>query len=178
MSESADIGQNYGLAPGTFERAGKPISGPDVAAGALGVISFIAAFFPYVGFSGKTGGRTVSLSINAWHSYAVVGISLLVGAAVALVLGIAAASASPQAKPVLDLVAASMAAVGTLLVVVRALSYRHVSIDWGGWIVIVAGAAETLSALASLLVLAARMRREADAGDGDAPSLAASPTPN
>jgi hypothetical protein len=178
MSESADVGQADNAPPRAFEPARQPITGPDVAAAALGFIAFIAAFFPYVGFSGTIGGVTVSVDINAWHSYAIVGLFLLLGAAVAVVIGIAAASASPQATAVLDLVAAGMAALGTLLVVVRALSYSGVTIERGGWIVIVAGAAEALSAAASLLVLAARLRRDRAADNGTASSVASSPAPS
>jgi hypothetical protein len=175
MSEPADAGQAYGSPPQPygspprgFEPAGKPFTGPDVAAVPLGFIAFVAAFFPYVGVSGKIGGFAFSVSTNAWHSYAIIGLFLLVGAAVALVIGIATAATNPAAKAVLDLVAACMAALGTLLIVVRALTYSLVTIDWGGWILIVAGGAETLSALASLLILAARLRRERAAGDGTA----------
>ena len=175
MSESADPGQAYGSPPQAdgpppraFERASKPITGPDVAAVALGFIAFIAAFFPYVGFSGKIGGFAFSVSINAWHSYAMVGLFLLVGGGVAVAIGIATATANPPAKAVLDLVAACMAALGTLLIVLRALSYSQLTIDWGGWALIVAGAAETLCALASLLVLAARLRRDRAADVGTA----------
>jgi hypothetical protein len=185
MSEPADVGQaygsppqHYGSPPRAFERASKPITGPDVAAVALGFIAFVAAFFPYVGVSGKIGSFTFSVSINAWHSYAIVGLFLLVGAAVAVVVGMAAASANPPAEAVLDLVAACMAALGTMLIVVRALSYSGVSIRWGGWALIVAGAAETLCALASLLVLAARLRRDRAADGGTGSSAASYPAPS
>ncbi|HEY8727971.1 MAG TPA: hypothetical protein VIL94_00200, partial [Acidothermaceae bacterium] len=103
---------------------------------------------------------------------------LLVGAAVAVVVGMAAASANPPAEAVLDLVAACMAALGTMLIVVRALSYSGVSIRWGGWALIVAGAAETLCALASLLVLAARLRRDRAADGGTGSSAASYPAPS
>jgi hypothetical protein len=175
MSESADAGQPSGPPRRAFELASRPISGPDVAAVALGVIAFVASFFPYVGFSGKLSGFTFSVSINAWHSYAIAGLFLLVGAAVAVAIGISTASANPSAKAILDLVGACMAALGTLLIVVRALSYSQLNVKWGGWVLIVAGAAETLAAAASLMVLAARLRRDRAADDGSTSSFASYP---
>src|SRR3954452_21777793 len=94
-----------------------------------GAVAFIASFLPYYGYSfkGITVGEThiggSSASVTAWHSYAILGLLLIFAAAIIIAVKTFATDAMPSNLPVgLPLVAAALAALGTLLLILRAFT--------------------------------------------------------
>ena len=124
-----------------------------------GAVAFIASFLPYWGISykSKVAGTNFgsSGSISAWHSYATLGLLLLFAAAIIIAIKTFAASALPSSLPVgLHVVAAALAALGTLLVILRAFTIDGPNgggfssgVKWGGYVLMIAGIAETVFAI-------------------------------
>src|SRR3954447_11560811 len=54
----------------------------DLGVLAAGALAFIFSFFPYYGASAKAGGFSYSVSVNAWHGTALLGMLLVVAAAI------------------------------------------------------------------------------------------------
>jgi hypothetical protein len=117
-----------------------------------GIVVFIASFLPYWGWSA---GGFGDYSTSAWTGYAVFGLLLLFIAA-----GIAAArvfgGANLPKLPVgANLLVAALAAIGTLLVILRGFTYPHadlgsagsVGVRWGGYILMIAAIVETVFAV-------------------------------
>jgi uncharacterized membrane protein YraQ (UPF0718 family) len=143
---AADWGPRY--------RTGREI---EYAVLALSGLAVLATFLPYYGARLSLGDAQLRVSVNAWHSYAVVGDLLLLAA-----LGLAATRVlAPQQVPTRFAgspyaVVAALAALGTLLVLARALSVPHVNgffdtgvsygVQWGGWLLVLVGAAEAVVA--------------------------------
>jgi hypothetical protein len=69
---------------------------------AAGVLVFIASFFPYYGFklSGKVPGNvfgvSASDSVTSWHSYATVGLLLVLAATMIAAVQVLAADSLPE----------------------------------------------------------------------------------
>lgn len=105
--------------------------------GAAGLLALILSFLPWYatwsweGFYGDGG----SDGFSAWHSYATVGILLVVAAVGVVAVDVFVGAALPKGLP-LNLIAAGVAAVGTLLLVLRAVTWGA-SIGFGtfgpGW---------------------------------------------
>jgi hypothetical protein len=120
-----------------------------------GAVAFIASFLPYWGFSYKFGGVGTSASISAWHSYATIGLLLLFAAAIVIAVKTFAAGSLPSNLPVgLHVAAAGLAALGLLLLVLRAFTYPHASVPggsygvkWGAYVLFIAGIAEVVFAI-------------------------------
>jgi hypothetical protein len=111
-----------------------------------GVVAFIASFLPYVGVSEGP----FSVTRNAWHGYAVLGLLLLFAAAILIAAVTFAADNMPKLPAGVHVIAAALAAVGTLLVILRAFTYssgvRGIDITprWGAYILFIAGIAEVV----------------------------------
>ncbi len=117
-----------------------------------GVVAFIASFLPYVGASASFAGVHVSSNANAWHSYAVLGLLLMFAAAI--IIAVKTFASMPTLPVGLHVLAAALAAVGTLLVIIRGFTVGNegisgvdVGVRWGGYILFIAGIAETVFAL-------------------------------
>jgi len=151
------------MAGGSISWRGKDLERALVA---VGVLAVIATFLPYYGAKITMEGVDLSYSVNAWHSYAILGDLLLVAAVVvAAVRAYAPLQLPPQlsgAGPVGGYgLTAALAGLGTLLVFARAVSTPHIDgalapgisfgIQWGGYLLFLLGIAET-----ALAVLAAR----------------------
>lgn len=118
-----------------------------------GALAFIASFLPFWGVSYHIDGHGYSASVSAWHSYAILGLLLVFIAA-----GIAAArifaNASLPSLPVgVNLLVLVLAGLGTLLLILRGFTWPHASglggsygVKWGGYILFIAGIAETVGA--------------------------------
>jgi len=126
-----------------------------------GVLVFIASFLPWYGvsynlnFAGiKSSG---SASINAWHSYATLGLLLLLAATVVAAVTLLAAESLPEIPVSWNVVVMGLSVVGALLVVIRSLNLpsasgpgASVGLRWGGWVLLIACVAHALLAVIRL----------------------------
>ncbi len=138
-----------------------------------GIVVFIASFLPYWGISAGP----YSASTNAWTGYATFGLLLLFIAA-----GIAAArvfgGANLPKLPVgANLVVAALAALGTLLVILRGFTYPHASfagasegVKWGGYILMIAAVVETVFAVMNFRTSGEKLAWDATAMNKPAPA--------
>lgn len=139
-----------------MQRVFRPVDGGVIA---LACAAFVASFLPYVGLSLKIGGLVgFNVTISAWHSFAILGLLALFAAGAATIVGVFGTSTSGQ-RLGFGLAAAGAAALGTLLILVRGLSYGlDVKLEWGGWVLIFVGVAETVCAIASAATAAKAVR--------------------
>lgn len=115
-----------------------------------GIVAFIASFLPYWGWSG--GG--VGWSTSAWTGYATVGL-LLIFIAALITAGRVFMNANLPKLPIgPNLLVAALAAIGTILVIIRGFTYPHgsalgvsVGVKWGGYILFIAGIVVTIGAV-------------------------------
>lgn len=129
----------------------------DQAVLGLGILAFIASFFPFYGVSVNVGGFKASSSITTWHSYAVLGI-LLVLAATLLAAAQAFAGSSLPTMPVsANFLVAGLAALGTLLIILRGFTYDtasapggSVGLKWGFYVVMIVCIAQVVFAVVRL----------------------------
>lgn len=125
-----------------------------IAVGAGAVALLFSFFTHYVSVSFSGFGASISAGVSAWHSYAVLGM-LLILAAVALVLIRASDVPLPDTVP-WPLVTAGASGLGVLLLLIRGLTWSEsgpgasVGIGWSGWIVIIAGVVLTAAAVIPL----------------------------
>jgi hypothetical protein len=156
--------------------AGRDVQRNDLAVMGAGVAVFVFSLLPYWGFSynvkGLGGG---SASITAWHGMALLGVLLLLAAAGIVAARVFAGVTLPAAPIGWHVIVAGVAAIGTLLVIIRGLTYPHASglggsygVKWGGYLLFLAAIVETVFA-----VMAFRESGEALAFDrgtqGDVP---------
>lgn len=155
----------YGSLPGSG-RPAKHLTGYDLAVIALGVVAFIASFMPYVGVS-LFG---FSVHIDAWHSYATLGLLCLFGAAAAAAVGIASSATSPTSRIAFDAGATGFALIGTGLLLVRGLTYgNQVHMQWGGWLLVVVGLGQFCFAGIGVVISAARRTKVQPTSWGNVP---------
>jgi len=121
-----------------------------LVSGALAlVLSFISSYVR-VSYSGGGPVRGMSVGTNAWTSYATLGMLLLVAAIVVVGLLCFASEVLPAGVP-WNLAALAAGAVGTVLVILRALTVGgggfgvSVGPGWSGWLLFVATVAFTAS---------------------------------
>ena len=123
---------------------------------AAGLLVFIASFFPYYGYSlsgkapGNVFGFSTSHSWTAWHSYATVGLLLILAATIVAAVQVFAASSLPEMPVSWNLVVLGLSALGTLLFILRSftldsgdigpLSY---GLKWGAYVVMILCLAHT-----------------------------------
>ncbi|MGH8890251.1 MAG: hypothetical protein ACRDV3_10940, partial [Acidothermaceae bacterium] len=97
----------------------KQVSRNDKGIVGAAIVAFIASFLPYYGVSYNFAGIHESASVNAWHGYAIIGL-LFVFAAGAIVAARVFANANlPQLPVGVNVLVAGLAAIGTLLVIIR-----------------------------------------------------------
>jgi hypothetical protein len=148
----------YGLPPQPqVARTFRALDGGVIA---LAGAAFVASFLPYVGLSLKIAGLGgFNYTINAWHSFAVLGLLALFAAGAATIAAVFGAT-NPTQRVGFGIGAAVAAGLGTFLILVRGLTYGlDVKLQWGGWVLILVGAAETVCAIASAAT-AARAARQ------------------
>lgn len=108
------------------------------------VIFFISTFLPVVGVTVKgVGGFSVSASISAWHSYAVLGV-LLVFAAIAIwAVQRFTAVVLPTTRVSWDVAIPALAGVGTAIIVIRGLTWTGsgIGLRYGFFLLLISGVA-------------------------------------
>jgi hypothetical protein len=112
-----------------------------------GALAFIASFLPYVGVSFSGFGVHLEEHINAWHSFALLGLLFIFAAAVIAALRVFANTTMPTLPLGINVLVAGLAALGTVLVILRAVTYDHTSIKWGGYVLFIAAIVETVGAV-------------------------------
>jgi hypothetical protein len=122
-----------------------------------GGVAFIASLLPYVGVDVDFGGLHASNSVNAWHSYAILGLLLIFAGAIVVALKVFGGDAVPELPVGVHVLAAALAGLGTLLVLIRAFTYSDngvpgadVSVKWGGYLLILAGIVEAVLAVLAM----------------------------
>jgi hypothetical protein len=138
--------------------AGRQVETNDLGIMGAGAAAFVFSFLPYWGFSysAKSLGG-VSVSITAWHGFALLGLLLLFAAAAAVAARVFGVATLPELPVGWHVLVAGAAALGTLLVIVRAITYPHLSVlggsygvRWGGYLLFLAAIAETVFAVMAL----------------------------
>jgi hypothetical protein len=107
-----------------------------------GIVAFLASFMPYLGWSYGP----FSYSVNAWHSFAILGLLFIFAAAVITALRVFGNTSMPSLPVGPNVLVAGLAILGTLLVLIRGLTVTHYSLQWGGYLVLLAGIAEAVGA--------------------------------
>lgn len=121
-----------------FKSLGKFEQGALVAGVVAIIVSFISRYLAAdVGPLGTYG-------ISAWHSYAVLGMLLIIAAVAIVGIKAFAGEQLPAGVP-WNLTAAAAAGLGTLLVIVRALTAGDgAGVGWSGWLLFIASIALTV----------------------------------
>lgn len=123
-----------------FRQATLPERGVLIAA----VVAFVASWLPYVGVPG--------FQLSAWSGFAIVGLLMLFGAAVVVGLQAFTGVVLPHVPGGWGAWASVGSGLGTLLVILRAISVggpyaEYVPVLWGGYVLFVAGIAQTVFAI-------------------------------
>src|SRR3954466_9032977 len=105
-----------------------------------GALALIFSFFPYYGVSVKFGQFGASESVNAWHGTALLGLLLVVAAAVVAAIMAFSPDTLPKMSVSWNLVVLVLSLVGTLLVIIRSFTLPggsgpgvDVGLRWGAW---------------------------------------------
>jgi hypothetical protein len=122
-----------------------------LGAGVLGLI--VSLFFPIWGVSVSVKGFGGGSSINAWHGLAAFGMLLVLVATAIAAVRVFAAANLPTMPIGVNLLTFVLSAVGTLIVVIRELTYPHASVPgysygvkWGGYLLFVLLIAQAVAA--------------------------------
>jgi hypothetical protein len=108
---------------------------------------------PYYGVSYNFAGIHESASVNAWHGYAILGLLFVFAAAGIVAARVFANVNLPQLPVGVNLLVTALAAIGTLLIVIRGFTYPHASgvggsvgVKWGGYVLFIVCIVETVFA--------------------------------
>ncbi len=129
-----------------FKTLDKNVQGALIAGGVATILSFFSAYISVSYDSKLTGGIDLSNGISAWHSYATLGILLVIAATAIIAIKAFAADSLPDGIP-WNLAAFGAAALGLLLLVLRPLTIggggNGVSVGpgWSGYVLWLAVAA-------------------------------------
>jgi hypothetical protein len=104
-----------------FKALDKNIQGALIAGGLATIVSFFSAFISVSYDSKLTGGIDLSSGISAWHSYATLGVLLVIAATAIIAIKAFAADSLPDGVP-WNLAAFVAAALGLLLLILRPLT--------------------------------------------------------
>lgn len=125
----------------------------DLGVLATGILAFIVSFLPYYGATVKMAGfGEASESVNAWHGTALVGMLLVVAAAVVAAFVAFAPTSLPKIPVSWNFGVLTLSVVGAALVVIRSITLPsgHGVVDygirWGGWLLIVVCVAQAVFA--------------------------------
>ena len=130
-----------------FKALDKNVQGAIIAGGVATIVSFISSYVS-VSYDGKVAGLDLSYGISAWHSYATLGILLVIASTAIIAIKASAADSLPDGIP-WNLAAFGAAALGLLLLVLRAFTIGgggsgvSVGPGWSGYLLFVAVAALT-----------------------------------
>jgi hypothetical protein len=136
-----------------------------------GILALLCTFLPYYGLSapGLLDGGSLSATVTAWHSYAIVGCLLLLAATVLAAVRTFAPATLPGDLPVGPyLLTSVLAGLGTILVILRAATWRHVDLPgvsfgprWGAYLLFLFAAAFTALAVVAMRAAGESMPRPA-----------------
>jgi hypothetical protein len=141
---------------------GREVNNNDLGVMAAGVAVLVFSFLPYWGYSVKTQGLGGgSFSISAWHSYATLGLLLLLVAAGIVAARVFAGVTLPQAPIGWHVIVAGLSALGALLVILRGFtiggsdfsafgSSVSSGVRWGGYLLMLAAVAQTVFAVMAM----------------------------
>jgi hypothetical protein len=122
-----------------------------LGAGVLALI--VSLFFPIWGYSYHLSGIGASASINAWHGWAGFGMFLVLVATLIAAARVFAASSLPTIPVGLNLLTLALSGLGTIIVIIRELTYPHASIGggsygvkWGGYLLFILLIAQAVAA--------------------------------
>ena len=139
-----------------FKSLGRNEQGALIAGGLAIILSFFGRYISVSVDGGKALGFSYSAGSNAWTSYATFGMLLLIAAVAVIAVKAFAGESLPAGVP-WNLVAAAAAAVGTLLLILRALTVDDGGLSgvsagpgWSGYLLWVAAIALTVFAALSL----------------------------
>jgi len=114
----------------------------DITRIAAAVIFFISSFLPFVGVSvgGLGAGFKLSVSIDAWHSFALLGVLLFLAAVVVWALQRFSSVELPTWRVAWSVAIPALAAIGTALVALRAVTYGSgVGLRYGAVLLVLSG---------------------------------------
>jgi len=123
----------------------------------LGLLILIASFLPWYGasYSASFAGQSISgsASENAWHSYAALGLLLMLAATVLVAVEVLTDATMPALRVSWNVVVVVLDVVGAVLIIIRSLDLPSASapgfsvgLRWGGWILIIAAVAQVVFA--------------------------------
>ena len=129
----------------------------DQAVLGLGILAFIASFFPFYGASVSVAGFHASKNWSTWHSYAVLGILLVLAATVLAAAQVFGGSSLPEMPVSVNFLVAALSALGTLLIILRGFTYdsesvpgASVGLKWGFYVVMIVCLAQVAFAVMRL----------------------------
>lgn len=158
---------------------GRQVTTNDLGVMVAGAAALVFSFLPYWGYSVKAVGLgSGDYSVSAWHSYATLGLLLLIAAAGIVGARVFGGVELPALPVGWRVIVAGLAALGALLVILRGVtigggdfsafgSSISSGVKWGGYLLFLAAIAETAFA-----VMAVRESGETvsfDRGTPDAP---------
>jgi hypothetical protein len=141
---------------------GRQVEQNDLGVMAAGAAALIFSFLPYWGYSVKAKGFSGgSFSISAWHSYATLGLLLLIAAAGIVAARVFGGVTLPKTPVGWHVIVAGLSALGALLVILRGLTIGGADysgfggsissgVKWGGYLLFLAAIAETVFAVMAL----------------------------
>ena len=122
-----------------------------------GVLAFIASFLPYYGVSGSFFGHHESTSTSAWHGWNVFALLLILAATLIAAVIVFAASSMPELPVSPNFAVAGLAALGTLILIIRSFTLDHGKIGgfsyglrWGAYVLIILCVVQTVFAVIKL----------------------------
>ncbi|MGH3493644.1 MAG: hypothetical protein ACRDRL_28285 [Sciscionella sp.] len=117
-----------------------------------GALAFVASFLPFVGIDlgDYSGVHIGTISMSAWHGYAVAGLILFFAATVVLAARAFGALRLPELPVGATLLSTGASALGTLLLILRGLTAGAASLQWGGYLLLIAAIAQTVLAALTL----------------------------
>jgi hypothetical protein len=134
----------------------------DLGVMGAGAAALLFSFLPYWGVSYKLAGvGGTSASVTAWHSYAFLGVLLLVAAAGVVAARVFGGVTLPEAPVGWHVIVAAAAVLGAVLVILRGLtigsagysafgSSVSAGVKWGGYLLFLAAIAEAVFAVLAL----------------------------
>jgi hypothetical protein len=125
----------------------------DQAVIGLGILIFIASFFPWYGYSVHAGGFNASDSISSWHSWATIALLLLIAATALAAVQVFTGASLPKTAVSWNVVVLGLAALGTLLYIIRSFTLDtasgvggSVGLKWGAYAVMILALLQTVFA--------------------------------
>ena len=157
---------------------GREVNNNDLGVMAAGVAALVFSFLPYWGVSYKGLGTGLSGSVTAWHGWAFLGLLMILAAAGIVAARVFGGMTLPTLPVGWYVIVAGLAALGTAIVLIRGLTYPHLSgvgasvgMKWGGYLLVLAGIVE--AAFAFMAMRASGETVSFDRGTPDAPPPAA-----